>query len=154
LKRLIKIEDSRIFKSTTTALSDVREFVTDRAISFGFGDKEVSEITLAVDEACTNVIRHAYKGNPEAKFEVRVLASGIEFEIVVRDWGASFKPEEVPVPDIKDRMKRHKAGGLGIFLMRKLMDTVEYHAEDPARGDRETANEVRLVRYLKDEPKA
>ncbi len=152
MKRLDKIADSRIFKSTTTALSDVRDFVNERAVNFGFGDKEVSEITLAVDEACTNVVKHAYKGNPETKFEVRVLASGIEFEIIVRDWGASFKPEEVPVPDIKDRMKKHKAGGLGIFLMRKLMDTVEYHAED-AGGNRATANEVRLVRYLRNEPR-
>jgi serine/threonine-protein kinase RsbW len=153
LKKVDKIEDSRIFNSTTTALSDVREFVNEHAIDFGFGDKEVSEITLAVDEACTNVIKHAYKGDPETRFEVKVLASGIEFEVVVRDWGASFKPEEIPIPDIKDRMKKHKAGGLGIFLMRKLMDTVEYHAEDPVRGNRETANEVRLVRYLRNEPK-
>ncbi len=154
MKRSDKIDDSRIFRSITTALSDVREFVNERAISFGFGDKEVSEITLAVDEACTNVIKHAYKGNPETKFEVRILASGIEFEIVVRDWGASFRPEEVPVPDVRDRMKKHKAGGLGIFLMRKLMDSVEYHAEEPVRGDRNAANEVRLVRYLKNEPKS
>lgn len=154
MKRLDKIDDSRIFRSITTALSDVRGFVNERASRFGFGDKEVSEITLAVDEACTNVIKHAYKGNPETKFEVRILASGTEFEIVVRDWGASFKPEEVPVPDVRDRMKKHKAGGLGIFLMRKLMDSVEYHAEEPVRGDRNTANEVRLVRYLKNEPKS
>jgi serine/threonine-protein kinase RsbW len=153
LKRSDKIEDSRIFKSTTTALSDVREFVNLHAINFGFGDKEVSEITLAVDEACTNVIKHAYKGNPDTRFEVRVLASGSEFEVVVRDWGASFNPEEVPVPDFKDRMKKHKAGGLGIFLMRKLMDTVEYHPENQVRGNREMANEVRLVRYLRNEPK-
>ena len=153
MKRPDKIEDSRIFKSTTTALSDVREFVNEHAINFGFGDKEVSEITLAVDEACTNVIKHAYKGNPEAKFEVKILASGIEFEIVVRDWGTGFKPEAVPVPDIKDRMKKHKAGGLGIFLMRKLMDNVEYHVEDPVHGNRDAANEVRLVRYLRNEPR-
>ncbi len=141
-----KIEDSKVFKSTTSALAGVREFVNERALSFGFGDKEVSEITLAVDEACTNVIKHAYKGNPDTEFEVKILASGAEFQIVVRDWGASFKPEEVPVPNIKDRFKKHKAGGLGIFLMRKLMDTVEYQGKD-------ASNEVRLVRYLRNEQK-
>ncbi|HUI29969.1 MAG TPA: ATP-binding protein [Candidatus Acidoferrales bacterium] len=151
MKKLDKIEDSRIFKSTTTALSDVREFVNQHAIDFGFGDKEISEITLAVDEACTNVIKHAYKGNPEAKFEVRILGSGTEFEIVVRDWGTGFNPEKVPVPNIRDRMKKHKAGGLGIFLMRKLMDTVEYHVEDSAHGNSDAVNEVRLVRYLRKE---
>lgn len=139
-----KIEESRTYKSTTTALSDVREFVSELAVGFGFGEKEVSEITLAVDEACTNVIKHAYKGNPETKFEVRIVAGGTEFEIVVRDWGAGFKSEEVPVPNIRERVKKHKAGGLGIFLMRKLMDTVEYHGDN-------SVNEVRLVRYLKNE---
>ncbi|HEY9165266.1 MAG TPA: ATP-binding protein [Candidatus Kryptonia bacterium] len=147
MKRADKIDDSKVFKSTTNALSGVRAFVNGHAFNFGFGDKEISEITLAVDEACTNVIKHAYKGNPEAQFEVRILASGIEFEIVVRDWGASFKPEEVPVPNIKEKVKRHKAGGLGIFLMRKLMDTVEYQ-------EKGSVNEVRLVRYLKNGPKA
>lgn len=146
MKRLDKIEASRVFKSTTGALSDVREFVNKRAADFGFGDKEVSEITLAVDEACTNVIKHAYKGKPDSQFEVRIIASGIEFEVVVRDWGDSFDPEKVPVPNIKEKTRRHRAGGLGIFLMRKLMDTVEYHGRD-------AANEVRLVRYLRNEPK-
>jgi len=147
VKKSDKIMDSRVFKSTTTALSDVREFVNERAVRFGFGDKEVSEITLAVDEACTNVIKHAYKGDPETEFEIKIIASGMEFEIVVRDWGATFRPEEVPVPDIRDKMKKHKAGGLGIFLMRKLMDSVEYTGsrDSVERG----ANEVRLVRYLK-----
>jgi len=147
VKRLDKIEESKIYKSTTTVLSDVRSFVNEHAYNFGFGDKEISEIILAVDEACTNVIKHAYKGNLEAEFEVRVIASGIEFAVTVRDWGESFKPEEVPVPNIKEKMKVHKAGGLGIFLMRKLMDTVEYQ-------EKGAANEVRLVRYLKNEPKA
>lgn len=147
MKRSDKIEDSRVFKSTTNALADVREFVNECAMRFGFGDKEVSEITLAVDEACTNVIKHAYKGNPDTEFEVRILASGTEFQVVVRDWGASFKPEEVPLPNIKDKVKKHKAGGLGIFLMRKLMDTVEYQGKD-------ASNEVRLVRNLRNEQKS
>ena len=147
MKSSDKIEDSRVFKSTTNALADVREFVDKCAVRFGFGEKEVSEITLAVDEACTNVIKHAYKGNPDAEFEVRILASGTEFQVVVRDWGASFKPEEVPLPNIKDKVKRHKAGGLGIFLMRKLMDTVEYRGQD-------ASNEVRLVRNLRNEQKS
>ncbi len=147
MKSSEKIEAKRVFKSTTNALAEVREFVDELAARFGFGDKEVSEITLAVDEACTNVIKHAYKGKPDAEFEVRVLATGREFQIVVRDWGASFKPDEVPVPNIRDKYRKHKAGGLGIFLMKKLMDTVEYQ-------DRDTSNEVRLVRYLRNEQKS
>ncbi len=147
MKRPEKIEDSKLFKSTTDSLAEVREFVNERAAAFGFGDREVSEITLAIDEACTNVIKHAYKGNPDTEFEVRVLASGTEFQVVVRDWGTGFNPEEVPVPDLKDKIKKHKAGGLGIFLMRKLMDTVEYQGRD-------ASNEVRLIRYLRNEQKS
>ena len=98
------------------------------------------------------MIKHAYKGNPETEFEIKIIASGVEFEIVVRDWGDSFDPESVPVPDIKEKIKKHRAGGLGIFLMRKLMDTVEYHGGDTAlRGPAAATNEVRLVRYLRNE---
>ncbi len=147
MKKVKNIETKKIFKSTTNALSEVRQFVDENAINFGFDEKEVSEIILAVDEACTNVIKHAYKGDPNYEFEVRIVAGGTEFQIVVRDWGAGFKPEEVPVPNIREKAGRHKAGGLGIFLMRKLMDTVEYQG-------REAANEVRLIRYLKSGPNA
>jgi serine/threonine-protein kinase RsbW len=147
VRKIDKINETRTFKSVTTMLSDVREFVNSRALDFGFDEKEVSEITLAVDEACTNVIKHAYHGNPETEFEIKIIASGNEFEIVVRDWGNSFDPEKVPVPDIKEKIRKHTGGGLGIFLMRKLMDAVEY------RGG-STVNEVRLIRYLRNELKA
>ncbi len=146
MKEAIKIEASKTFRSTTTALSGVRDFVNRHAVEFGFEDREVSEIVLAVDEACTNVIKHAYKGNPDAEFVVRILASGSEFQIIVRDWGNSFRPDDVPIPNIRDRSRKHRAGGLGIHLMRKLMDAVEYQGRDEA-------NEVRLTRYLRNEPK-
>ncbi|MGC8652966.1 MAG: ATP-binding protein [Candidatus Kryptoniota bacterium] len=145
MNRLEKIEEKKIFKSSTDSLSEVRAFVTGNARKFGFGEKEASEISLAVDEACTNVIKHAYKGKKGAQFEVIIRAHKSEFSIIVRDWGLSFDPASVPVPNVREYARIHKRGGLGIYLMKKLMDSVEYR-------EKEAVNEVRLVRYLKDEP--
>lgn len=145
MNRLENIEAKKIFQSSTDSLSEVRAFVTENARKFGFGEKEASEISLAVDEACTNVIKHAYKGEARAQFEVIIIAHKSEFSIVVRDWGLSFNPDSVPIPNVREYARTRKRGGLGIYLMKKLMDSVEYK-------EKKTVNEVRLVRYLKDEP--
>lgn len=142
--RCLKIETKKLFQSSTESLSDVRAFVAANAKKFGFGEKEASEISLAVDEACTNVIKHAYSGKAWAQFEVIISARGSEFSIIVRDWGSSFDPDSVPLPNLREFAKTHKRGGLGIYLMKKLMDSVEYK-------EKERVNEVRLVRYLRNE---
>jgi serine/threonine-protein kinase RsbW len=145
MSRLEKIEAKKVFQSSTNSLSEVRAFVTGYARKFGFGEKEAAEISLAVDEACTNVIKHAYKGEVKAQFEVVIRAHESEFSIIVRDWGLSFDPDSVQIPNVLEFAKTHKRGGFGIYLMKKLMDSVEYK-------EKRTANEVRLVRYLKHEP--
>jgi serine/threonine-protein kinase RsbW len=85
---------SKTILSRTDHLLEVREFVSEAARQFGFSEEDVANIVLAVDEACTNIIKH------------------------------------------------HRRGGLGVYLMKKLMDKVEYNF---AAGDK---NEVSLVKYL------
>ena len=128
--------------SRTEELIAVREFVSQAAQKFGFNDEEVSKIALAVDEACTNVIKHAYKFDPSKKITVTVRGENSELEVCIRDSGLRFNPSELRSPDMKEYLSHYRRGGLGVYLMKSLMDKVEY---DIRAGKQ---NEVRMVKFL------
>ena len=129
-------------ESRTDRLIAVREFVSDSARKFGFSDEEVSKIALAVDEACTNVIKHAYKFDPTKSISVSVKPRGRSFVVSIRDTGKQFNPADVTAPDMKEYLSHYRRGGLGIYLMKSLMDKVEYNIVPGKR------NEVRLTKNL------
>jgi serine/threonine-protein kinase RsbW len=92
----------------------------------GLDDMAVYSVELAVDEACTNIIEHAYggEGKGEIQCTCQILEDGIK--VILRDQGRAFNPENVPVPKPKARLKEVKARGAGLFLIRKLMDEVQF----------------------------
>ena len=110
-----------------TNLAEVREFVTEIARSIGFNTKDISSIKLAVDEGCTNIIRHAYRDVPDGVIEVLAVLKQRALSIVLIDHGKSFDFKKSSDPNLQTYMKIGTKGGLGIFLMKKLMDEVEYH---------------------------
>ena len=129
-------------ESRTERLIAVRDFVSEAARTFGFGDEDISKIALAVDEACTNVIKHAYRFDPTKIIHVSVTGENGTFEIAIKDDGVRFNPTQVQRPDMKEYLSHFRKGGLGVYLMKSLMDKVEYSI---APGK---ANEVRLTKYL------
>jgi len=109
-------------------LDEIREFVGDIARKGGFSDKDVYNIQLATDEAASNIIEHAYENMPGEVLELSCDMRGDIITIILTDHGESFNPSEVPLPDLKADLSDRKIGGLGIFLMRKLMDEVQYES--------------------------
>ena len=107
-------------------LDEIREFVGDIAREGGFSNKDVYNIQLATDEAASNIIEHAYEKTPDGILELSCGIKGDVITIILIDHGESFDPSEVPLPDLKADLSDRKIGGLGIFLMRKLMDEVRY----------------------------
>jgi anti-sigma regulatory factor (Ser/Thr protein kinase) len=107
-------------------LDEIREFVGDIARAGGFSDKDVYNIQLATDEAASNIIEHAYENISDGILELSCGMEGDAIKIILIDRGESFDPSEVPLPDLKADLSERKIGGLGIFLMRKLMDEVHY----------------------------
>ncbi|MDQ2692541.1 MAG: ATP-binding protein [Chloroflexota bacterium] len=107
-------------------LDEIREFVGAIARKGGFSDKDVYNIQLATDEAASNIIEHAYEHTPDGILDLSCGVKGDVITIVLIDYGESFDPSEVPLPDLKADLSERKIGGLGIFLMRKLMDEVHY----------------------------
>jgi len=116
------------FDANFDVLDEIREFVGDTARQVGFSDKEVYAIQLAADEASSNIIEHAYAGEKDGKLEVECSIFDGGIKIVMRDRGKSFNPSNVPEPNVKADLSDRKIGGLGMYLMRKLMDEVTYES--------------------------
>ena len=128
--------------STTETLHKVREFVSEAAHTCGFDEESMNKISIAVDEACTNIIKHAYNYSPNYVIDLKITMSDSKFEVIITHWGKSFDSEVIKQPDMKEYLTHYRKGGLGIHLMRSLMDKVEYII----LTDR--SNEVHLVKYL------
>ena len=88
-------------------------------------EEGIFEIQVAVDEACTNIIKYAYSGKGGIII-VTCEMKGNDLVITIRDKGKPFDPASVPSPDLGPDLDKRKIGGLGIYLMRKLMDDVSY----------------------------
>jgi serine/threonine-protein kinase RsbW len=115
-------------------LDEIREFVGAIARDGGFSDKDVYNIQLATDEAASNIIEHAYENITDGLLELSCGMRDDLMTIVLIDHGESFDPSEIPLPDLKADLSDRKIGGLGIFLMRKLMDDVHYEVK-PNKGN-------------------
>jgi serine/threonine-protein kinase RsbW len=128
--------------SQTDNLDLIRSFVAGIARKVGFNDEEVNKIELAVDEACTNVIEHAYQHDDTKDIDIAIQIGLQKLTVVVTDHGKSFNVKQIKLPDMKDYLAELRVGGLGIYLMKTLMDEVDYQSKP---GNR---NEVRMVKYI------
>jgi anti-sigma regulatory factor (Ser/Thr protein kinase) len=109
-------------------LTEIAAFITRAARDAGLNEDEVFHVEMAVDEACSNIVEHAYAtqaGN--INLTCTSPASG-QFEVVIRDSGQPFDPAEVPPPqvDTPPDVDDLNEGGLGLYFMRKLMDEVHF----------------------------
>lgn len=116
------------FPAKFEQLDEIREYVGVIARQNGFSDKDVYNIQLAADEAASNIIEHAYASEPDGVLELTCGMQEDKLKIVLVDHGLPFDPADVPLPDLQADLADRKIGGLGIFLMRKLMDEVHYHS--------------------------
>lgn len=116
--------------SQTERLHEVRDFVAGLARTHGFAEEDINKITIAVDEACTNIIKHGYGYAPDQKIDVEVRRDGASFEIVISDKGKQFDASAIKTPDMKDYFSQFRRGGLGVYLMKKIMDSVEFDLQN------------------------
>ena len=127
---------SQILTIETAVLGDIPrviEFVVDWLEDRGLG-KYTFQLETAVDEASTNVIKHAY-GGQGGFFEISCDMQGQDIVIRIKDRGKTFDPGSVPQPDVNADLENRKIGGLGIYIMKKMMDQVKY-SFDAKQGNR------------------
>ena len=108
-------------------LSRVRDFVTEVCEEAGFTGRETNNTKLAVDEACTNIIKHAYE-TAVGDIEIRAEITSGNVDIHITDSGKRFDFASIQDPDLGQYVETGKKGGLGVFLINRLMDRVEYRA--------------------------
>ncbi len=119
-------------------IANVCKFVVAGAEASGFGVDELFQIELACDEACTNVIEHAYGGEEKGNITVTWNFTAGSFTITIVDEGKPFDPAEIPPPEVPsdpEDIDNLRIGGLGIHFMRKLMDDVRFIVGD-TQGNR------------------
>jgi serine/threonine-protein kinase RsbW len=119
----------------------IREFVASAGRELGLSESVIWDLKLAVDEACTNVIRHAYRGQG-GELEVAVERVECGIRVVIHDWGAPFDPQAIPVPNLTLPLEQRPLGGLGLFFMRQVMDRVEY------RFDQKHGNTLTMIKSV------
>ncbi len=104
----------------------VRHFVKENIPKHSFSNAEVEQITLAIDEACSNVIEHSYKMNENKRFSISLKSNGEKLEFRIEDEGVGMKKAISEKPNLKRYVKERKEGGLGKHIIRSVMDSVKY----------------------------
>ena len=112
--------------SSTENLAMIREFVSGVGGQAGFGEAEIGKLELAVDEACANVIEHAYGHDLSKDVTVRASFDNDALRIAVIDEGKGFDPGSVTQSELDELVHQRQSGGLGLRLIRTLMDEVKY----------------------------
>jgi len=127
------------FPARLDQLSAIGELVTAVARRLEMGERDVFAVQMAVDEAATNVMMHGYAGRTDGALLLRCWQEGCDLVIQIRDHGRPFDPDEIPEPDLHTALEDRQEGGLGIFLIRRMMDRVEFVRE----GDENVLTMVR-----------
>jgi serine phosphatase RsbU (regulator of sigma subunit)/anti-sigma regulatory factor (Ser/Thr protein kinase)/transposase len=109
-------------------LGEIRDFITRIAESNALSMAEINNVKLALDEACSNVVRHAYQGMEPGYIRIKVIQYPRDMEILVYDQGRSFEWNKARTPDLNRYVEIGKKGGLGIWFIRKLMDKADYRS--------------------------
>lgn len=115
--------------SSTENLALIREFVSSAAQQAGFTPTEISKLELAVDEACANVMEHAYNHDTNQEVVVRATFNEETLSIDIEDTGRGFDPQGINQEELEQLIHKRKTGGLGMRLMQTLMDEVRYEIE-------------------------
>jgi len=116
--------------------------IIEAATKVGLDETILRQIRLVVDEACANVVTHAYEGMEPGDMEITCSHGAQSCMIEVRDWGQGFALDRVPIPDLDCCLDERNLGGLGLFLIRHFMDQVEYSR------DTRTGNVLTMTKKL------
>jgi len=117
------------FKCDSNELAKIREFVISQAIFLGLSEDEAFKVSLAVDEACSNLVKHGKKRTSienNCYIYLDVYSNQNQFIVEIHDKSESFNPNSVPSPDMQEYFKLLKRGGLGIHIMLSLIDDIAY----------------------------
>jgi serine/threonine-protein kinase RsbW len=126
--------ETRTFPGRFDSLAAISKFVTRIAETAGLDSKAVYDVQMAVDEACSNIIEHAYGGEGRGPINCTCRVQDDALTVILGDYGCPFDPSSVPRPDLCANLDKRTSGGLGVFFIRQLMDRVQFES-DPRAGN-------------------
>jgi len=127
-------------------LSVFRDFISDCCNRNEVPNETVFELKLAVDEACTNIITHGYKGMDPGSIILSFRIESNRILVQITDFGHVFEPAEAPKPDVEAALEDRPLGGLGLYLIYKTMDNIDYQSS-------EDGNTLTFTKYINQEKK-
>ena len=119
-------------------LSVVRAATVNMGKLCGMDEPVIEDVKLAVDEACSNVIKHAYKGNASKKIVVKYRAMQDRFEVIIEDSGMKGRMELMKGRRLDDI----RPGGLGIHFIRRVFDVFKFDEK------KRSGNRLILIKYI------
>lgn len=126
----------------TSALSELRAFLNQTLGSATLTEIEKHQVTLAVEEVCANLIIHSHGCNPQDVIQLEVKDSDEKLIFEISDQGEAFNILDYEVPDLKKVMVEKRKGGLGIILVKKIMDEIEFESNNGT-------NTCRLIKWFR-----
>ncbi|MBN1535653.1 MAG: ATP-binding protein [Anaerolineales bacterium] len=129
------MQRTRVFPGNYKSLAEISSFIEQSIKEAGLDTRDVYAVKLAVDEACCNIIDHAYGGEHKGEMEISVQVETDCLKIELRDQGKPFNPADVPPPQFNATLEELEEHGAGYYLMKKLMDSVHYEYS-PQTGNR------------------
>jgi anti-sigma regulatory factor (Ser/Thr protein kinase) len=114
------------FPGEYKSLKKISEFVVQAARQAGLNEHATYQVDLAVDEACCNIIDHAYGGEGLGEMTCSVEINSDRLTVIIKDHGRPFDPSKVPEPKLDAPLEQVKRRGAGFYLMRKIMDELHY----------------------------
>ncbi|MBA3441542.1 MAG: ATP-binding protein [Pyrinomonadaceae bacterium] len=115
--------------SSTKNLMMIREFVSNICAQAGLNEADTGKVELSVDEACANVIEHAYSHDTSKEVIIRATFDNKDLRIDVEDTGLGFDPSSIQQAEVERLVAERKSGGLGMRLITSFMDEVRYEFE-------------------------
>ena len=124
------------------ALSVFRQFISDCCSRYQVPNETVLDLKLAVDEACTNIIEHGYKGMDPGSIILSFRIEPDRILVNITDFGHIFEPADAPKPDVEAALEDRALGGLGLYLIYQTMDNIDYQSS-------EEGNTLTFTKYIK-----
>ena len=112
------------------SLQIFRGFITECCARFDIPSDIVLDLKLAVDEACTNIITHGYKGMDPGSIILSFRIEPDRILVQITDFGHVFEPVEAPRPDVVAALEDRELGGLGLYLIYQTMDNIDYQSSE------------------------
>ncbi|MCH8026871.1 MAG: SpoIIE family protein phosphatase [candidate division Zixibacteria bacterium] len=137
-------EINAAYPADYSQLDEMKRVVKENCLAADYSSRDIHALQLVVEEVATNIIRHSYKYE-KGKIALKLVIYKNKLVLSLTDFGRSFQPDFAGSIDLKRLIETGRKGGLGFYMVQKIMDSVEY-ISTPSK------NEMRMVKRLKPEP--